>query len=425
MRTFTNEARKTAILRYYNKKYSTRISLKTTDNILTQWLEAVEVKQNECIPAEIMNVLKNVNVPADIVKSWKGIEYLYEHKEITPTPTEAPTEDTPTEDTTEAEAEKAPTPTEDTPTVDSDKLKALEMLSQLFTSPAVDMEALKQLVVDEVQKVTMPIQVEYKPVEGEKKAPKKLDKISHNKTASIVKILQAGLNVYLYGEAGTGKSQIAEDVANILDIPFYFTGKCNTEYDLIGFKNAVGEYVPTAFYKAFTEGGLFLFDEIDASNENALIKFNSALSQGYFDFPVGNVKKHPDFICIATGNTAGKGATMRYNTRRKLDGSTLDRFAMLHIDYDEAIENVVAGGNIELVEYIHHLRASAVKNDIELIVSYRAINKVVKLEAIKEFTLAEVLKMAIFGSMSIDDIVILISDIKISNKYVTAMSELL
>lgn len=423
MRTFTIETRKSSILKYYNKKYNTRISLKTTDSILSQWLEAVEVKQNECIPAEIMNVLKNVSVPAEITKSWRGIAYLFEHRTLTPSTPVEPAE--PVEPSTPIETIETPVETPVEPAKADDKLKALEVLTQLFNTPAVDMDTLKQLVTQEVQKATMPIVVEYKPTKDEIKPVKKLNKISHNKTASIVKILQTGLNVYLYGEAGTGKSQIAEDVAEILDIPFYFTGKCSSEFDLIGFKNASGEYVSTPFYEAFTKGGLFLFDEIDASNENALIKFNSALSQGYFDFPVGNAKKHPDFKVIATGNTAGKGANLRYNTRRKLDGSTLDRFAMLHIDYDCNIENVVAGGNAELVSFVHQLRESANKNDIDMIVSYRAISKIVKLETIKEFTLSEVLQMAIFGNLSVDDMVILIGDIETNNKYAVAMSELL
>lgn len=425
MKHYSNDQRKSAILKYYNKMNATRISLKTTDSILENWLNTVDVEPSECIPAQIMNTLKNVSVPSDLVKSWRGIEYLYDHRDITPTePTEpapAPAKDEPT--TTD---EPATEPTPATTTANNgDKLKALEMLSQLLSTPAVDIDTLKQLVKAEVEKTVMPITIKYEPIDGTAKEPKTLNKISHGKTASIVKILQSGLNVYLYGEAGTGKSQIAEDCASILDLDFYFSGKCTSEYDLLGFKNAQGEYVPTAFYEAFTNGGLFLFDEMDASNENALIKFNSALSQGYFDFPVGNVKKHKDFVCIATGNTAGKGANMRYNTRRKLDGSTLDRFAMVEISYDKNIEMAVSGGNSELVSFVHELRTSANNNDIDLIVSYRAINKITKLESIPDFTLAEVLSMAVFGNISVDDITILLDGLTSNNKYTVAMSELL
>lgn len=425
MKQYNNEARKSAILKYYNKRYQTRVSLKTTDAILESWLESVKVKPTECIPYDIMKVLKTMTVPSDIAKSWKGIEYLYNHHTEVETETETKevTEVTETEVKTLTETETEVK--EVTPSETDDKLKALEMISKLLTSPSIDNETLRKMVKEEVENVVQPIQVEYVPIDGEVKPIKKLNKISHQKTEGIVEVLKSGLNVYLYGEAGTGKSQIAEDCAEILDLPFYFTGKCSSEYDLTGFKNAQGDYIETAFYKAFSNGGLFLFDELDASNENALIKFNSALSQGYFDFPCGNIKKHKDFICIATGNTAGKGATMRYNTRRKLDASTLDRFAMIEIDYDCNIENVVAKGNNELVNFVHDLRKATIKNDIELIISYRAITKIVKLEAIGAFTLAEVLKMALFGSMSSDDLVILLEDLNGNNKYVIAMSELL
>ena len=126
----------------------------------------------------------------------------------------------------------------------------------------------------------------------------------------VLTLLANGENVYLYGPAGSGKNVMCEQLAKALGVPFYYQNTIMTKFDVTGYKNATGEYEPTEFYKAWTGGGLYMLDEIDNAQAEGLVTLNAALANGYYSFPgVGLIKKHPDFRCIAAGNTNGEGAT--------------------------------------------------------------------------------------------------------------------
>lgn len=183
--------------------------------------------------------------------------------------------------------------------------------------------------------------------------------------------------VYLYGPAGTGKNVLSQQIAEALNLNFYYAGSLQFKSDLEGFVNAAGEYVETDFYKAFTQGGVFLLDEIDGTAAEVLVAFGAALANRYYNFPkYGRIEAHPDFVVIAAGNTAGRGATEAYNGRYQLDASTLDRFAFIQLDYDVTIELKVAGGDADLVEFAHDLR-NAIKNcGLTYTVSTRAIKRI-------------------------------------------------
>ena len=73
------------------------------------------------------------------------------------------------------------------------------------------------------------------------------------------------------GPAGTGKNFIAKQVADALGLDFYFSNAVTQEYKITGYGDANGEFVKTQFFDAFTKGGLFLLDEMDASCPEALI----------------------------------------------------------------------------------------------------------------------------------------------------------
>lgn len=184
-------------------------------------------------------------------------------------------------------------------------------------------------------KVVMKV-VEYK---GEQK---KVEGIAHEKFETILKYVAMNEPVMLSGSAGTGKNVIAKQVAEALGLQFYFSNAVTQEYKITGYGDANGEYVKTQFFDAFTKGGLFLLDEMDASCPEALIVLNCAIANGYFDFPVlGRMEAHPDFRVMANANTYGTGATMEYVGRNQLDGATLNRFAIVEVDYDKRIEDNV------------------------------------------------------------------------------------
>jgi hypothetical protein len=109
-------------------------------------------------------------------------------------------------------------------------------------------------------------------------------------------------------------------------------------YALIGYNDANGKYVSTSFRKAWETGGIFLWDEVDSSDPNALLTFNAALANGTAPFPDGCIEKHKDCILVAAANTWGHGATQEYVGRLKMDAAFLKRFAFLEWDYDDALE---------------------------------------------------------------------------------------
>ena len=102
---------------------------------------------------------------------------------------------------------------------------------------------------------------------------------------------------------------MAKHCATALGVKFYSVGAVQNEYKLTGFVDAEGRTVRTAFRDAYEHGGLFLWDEVDASAANALVAFNQALANDSFPFPDGMVDRHPDFLAIAAANTYGTGAT--------------------------------------------------------------------------------------------------------------------
>ncbi len=190
----------------------------------------------------------------------------------------------------------------------------------------------------------------------------------------------AKVHVLLVGPAGSGKTTVAKQVAHSLSLPFHFNGALQSEYKLTGFRDAQGKVHRTAFREAFEHGGVYLFDEIDASQPNALLAFNAALANGMFDFPDRMVKCHPNFRCIAAANTWGKGATMEYVGRNALDAATLDRFATLEMRYDAPLERAIASQAAEgapalaeaWLELVQKTRALCLEHDFRHIVSPRA-----------------------------------------------------
>ena len=178
-------------------------------------------------------------------------------------------------------------------------------------------------------------------------------------------------NVWLVGPAGTGKTHLGNQVAEALNLPFYFIGAFDQEHKLLGFEDAHGKVRPTEFFKAFTEGGVFLLDEVDGCAPEALLTINAALAGDMASFPNGVFKRHPDFVCIAAANTHGTGADRQYVGRMQQDGSTLDRFSFFEMGYDEALERDLAG-NDEWVAHVQKIRAAIDRLKVRHIVSMRA-----------------------------------------------------
>ena len=233
---------------------------------------------------------------------------------------------------------------------------------------------------------------------------KELPGVQHSKFETVLKFVANDEPVFLTGPAGSGKNVICKQVADALGLDFYFTNAVTQEYKLTGFTDANGIFHESQFYKAFVNGGLFMLDEMDASIPEVLIILNAAIANRYFDFPapIGKVGAHSNFRVIAAGNTLGHGADNEYVGRNTLDAASLDRFAMIRIDYDERIENNVAGGNTELVSFCRSFRKAAEKAGLQIVVSYRAIGRMAKMVSL--LPLDEVLESCLIKGLEKDDL---------------------
>ncbi len=246
--------------------------------------------------------------------------------------------------------------------------KVLSIASRLGSNEGNLTDELKKIKEDiESLKSRRPVDVI---VKVDNKKPNDLGK-QHKQFENLLQILSTKLNVYLVGPAGSGKTTAAFNCAKALDIPFHFTGAIASEFKLTGFKSASGEYISTEFREAFEKGGLFLFDEIDASYPQAVLAFNAALANDYMDFPDKRILRHKDFYCIAAANTFGQGADRQYIGRNQLDAASLDRFVFLDWKFDENLERELAG-NDEWVDFVQEVRKAIAELKIRHVVSPRA-----------------------------------------------------
>lgn len=265
--------------------------------------------------------------------------------------------------------------------------------------------------------------IEFKVEEEQKEEPEQTtENIQHKQYNTIKTCIQNNIPVYLVGEAGTGKNYTLESIAWDLELDFYFTNSVQQEYKLTGFIDAGGKYHETEFYKAFTKGGLFFLDEMDASIPEVLVLLNAAIANGYFEFPNGRKEAHKDFRVVAAGNTVGSGADELYTGRLVLDQATLDRFVIIEFDYDRNVELHLANNNTELVDFVEKLRKQSRENGMRCTFSYRCIIQVTKLEQ-AGMDIKTILQIAVFKGMN-KDTINQFSNTAWNNKYFRTMEEL-
>ena len=257
-----------------------------------------------------------------------------------------------------------------------------------------------------------------------------IDGVVHEKFDEIMDFIALDEPVFLVGPSGSGKSFIVQQIAQALNLPYYFSNAITQEYYLTGYSDASGHYIPTSFYKAWTEGGVFLLDEMDASIPEVLVKLNEALANKRFDFPapIGNVEAHPNFRVVAAGNTYGLGADFEYVGRNQLDAASLDRFGIIKVDYDRQIELNMAQNDENLVTFFHEVRMACEKNGIQMVASYRSINRIAKLKSLRKdrpnYDLGEILTSCLFKGLGKDDIRHIYENIKSDNEYKEAMKKM-
>jgi cobaltochelatase CobS len=209
---------------------------------------------------------------------------------------------------------------------------------------------------------------------------KKVEGRTHKEFETLVRIVNTRvqgrrLHAWLVGPSGSGKSYLAAQVAEAVELPFYSTGAIQSKYDLIGFVSPTGneQTLRTPFRDAFEKGGVFSWDDCDASDPRAFVAFNEALSNGRFAFPDKCITQHADFVAVASANTWGNGATSDYVGRNKIDAATLSRFVRIEVDYDEAMERDLVGPkHADWSKYVQSVRRLWPMVGVKVLVTPRA-----------------------------------------------------
>lgn len=245
----------------------------------------------------------------------------------------------------------------------------------------------------------------------------------HEQFTTACQLVKRGLNVYLYGPAGTGKTYLCQQIADALGLEFFSDQKVTNEYQLTGFVDSNGKYIETELYRAATRGGVYMLDEFDASDESAAVVLNSLLANNYITFPgVGRVVAHKDLHIIACGNTLGRGAVSEYTGRNCLDAATLDRFAVVSVNYSKEIELLKANGDTDFLKFIHAVRKAAESCDVSLLVTLRAIDNITKIKDC--FTPSECLQMCLTKEFDKDQLNLISGSIKGSGVWFDAFKSL-
>jgi len=338
---------------------------------------------------------KLINVPAELAALFEAD--LEAPAELAPAPAPAPEgewaefdraveemHDMPGLDAAPAPAVPAPAPAPA-----GDKLAALESLLTLLTTQTIDRDAVKAIVTEATASIAdrlSAIEAQERPKadvvvirEGEEMG--RLTGLRHKQADELLKLASAalaypgngGLNIWLTGPAGSGKTFAVEQVCNALGLEFVFHGSMSMPHELLGFVDAGGTYHEPFFVDAYRNGKGVLLDEVDAGSNEALLTLNAALAGGKLALPNGEiVKRHPNFLCFGAANTFGGGATAEYVGRARIDAAFLDRFAIkLDWQYDADLERKLSGVDA-WTDKVQAARKKAADAGIKVLITPRA-----------------------------------------------------
>jgi cobaltochelatase CobS len=229
-------------------------------------------------------------------------------------------------------------------------------------------------------------------------------------------IAEGHANIMLVGPAGTGKTTLANHAAKALDRQFAFISLSAgvTETHLFGRmlpqSDGTWAYVESPFIRIYRNGGVFLFDEVDAADGNVMVSVNAALANGILCNPVTGevIQRHADTLIITAANTYGRGGDMVYVGRNALDGATLDRFvlAKLLVCYDTDLEydlckTLDQSSADQLFDWVRELRERIGQNRLRRVASTRLVEQAVK--AMRAGRTLEQVKGRFFQDWSADE----------------------
>lgn len=160
----------------------------------------------------------------------------------------------------------------------------------------------------------------------------------------LIKLLGAGIHVMLWGPAGTGKTTAAMMAAKALglDAEIDTLDPSTPKSGIMGYRTPSGEAVPTAFTRCYSEGKVYVGDEVDNAPAHVQSIKNSAMANGHCPTAWGMVARAKGFVGCYTGNTPGR-PTPQFPDRRPMSAAFADRLYFMYWPLDPNIERRAAG----------------------------------------------------------------------------------
>jgi len=172
---------------------------------------------------------------------------------------------------------------------------------------------------------------------------------THNRFDALIRKVSAKKNIAITGGPGTGKTFITSQIADALGLDHVGVSAdpLPQRFEIIGgIAPALGKLIKGAFRDIYEHGGIGLIDEWDRGHVSLGTAMNRLLANDTFDFDTEEggketVKRHKDFMVIATLNTYGQGADTQFAGANRIDDAGLDRFTFFHLDVDEDMTEAV------------------------------------------------------------------------------------
>ena len=280
---------------------------------------------------------------------------------------------------------------------------------------AVDEAKVSEIVDEKIKAARLPRPVEVHLPDGQVHT---LSDRTHRQFDELLGLVSEGHNnIMLVGPAGTGKTTLVKHVAKAMSRNFAFISLSAgvTETHIFGRmlpqSDGSWAYVESPFIRIYRNGGVFLFDEVDAADGNVMVSINAALANGMLCNPVTGevIERHPDCLIVTAANTYGRGGDMVYVGRNALDGATLDRFCLskLLVNYDTDLEYDMLKAALpqsdvdQVFDWVKDLRGRIAAYRLRRIASTRLVEQAAK--AMKAGKTLEAVKARYFQDWSADE----------------------
>ena len=233
----------------------------------------------------------------------------------------------------------------------ADSFEVRKMIEEILSEKKISLEELDASVLEEIRKNQRVI-LELPRYDLTIQMDSDDTKIPH--IYEMIDDVLAGNNIYLIGDAGSGKTYSAQLLGKILkrEISMINCSQYTSPTEIIGGQTIEG-YKDGKLILAWSKGKILLLDEMPKLDPNTAGLLNDALAKSSKTVPDNlqfinsanpdqpPFERNKDFAVIATGNIyPNTNDTRRYVGNNQQDLSLLDRFSggVYYVNYDKYID---------------------------------------------------------------------------------------